>query len=886
MAISSHIGPLIGAISWLVPASERDTWRREWHAEFAYALQDHGPDSVRRGAAWLGERLGSAMRHAIWLRMNRIRFEPIVQDVRHAIRALRRRPVVTVAAIVTLALGIGANTAIYGAARAVLWRPLPYPDADRLVIVSSSESVSPGAPGLNSVSPPDFADWRREATSFDALAAVNDGGYALTGVGPAEQITGAAVTGRFFDVFGVRPLHGRALSAADEVAGAPNVVVIAHGLWLRRFGGDPGVVGRSIVLDGMPREVAGVMPREFDFPLSMDAWVPLQFAPNDLITQRGAHYLTVLGRLRREIDLDAARVEMAALSQRILARLSNSNQGSHAAVHPLREAIVGDVRPAMRVLLGAVGLVFLIACANVASLVLGAALGRTHDFAMRTALGASRARLIRGVFVEMLVLSAAGALIGVAAAGTAMRAIAGLQSAGIPLLDQTRVDVSALAFSALAAAVAAVLVGVIPALHASRAGVIVPLRGASGRTTGDRQRARTRSLFVTAEIAVAVTLLVGAGLLAKTFLTLVRVDLGLTLDRVQTFSLSLPDDRYKDPVRRAAFVRDLTDALSSRPDVDAAGAVFGLPLTGFTYSITAFERDGQRLAPEDQSRSVLQLRVVTPEFFRAMGMRVMRGRGPATTDVAGSPAVVVLNERAARLLWPGADPIGRRVTLGTRLGLGGDRVGGEVVGIVNDVHDVGPANAPRPTLYAMHAQFPTDFLTFAVKPRGEPRELVDTLRSAVAALDPNIPLFSVRTLEELAGATVAQPQLYLQLLAIFAGLAVVLASIGVYGAMAHSVGARTREIGIRMALGATRREVVGMVLRHAGTLAVIGVVTGVVVIAAARAPIGRLLFGVTPTDMPTMALAAGAMLAVAWMAAWIPARRASRIDPVRALRSD
>jgi putative ABC transport system permease protein len=869
-----------------VPSADREIWRREWAAEFAYALSAPSSGGPRRGSVWLARRLSGSMRHALWLRWQRVTVDSLAQDVRHAVRALRRRPAMTAAAIVTLALGIGANTAIYGAARAVLWRPLPYPDADGLVIVSSLGSPTASGPALNSVSPPDFADWLREATSFSALASVNDGGYALTGAGQAEQITGAAVTGRFFDVFRVRPLHGRALAIADENPSAPAVVVLGHALWLRRFGGDSAIVGRSIVLDGVSREVAGVMPASFDFPLSMDAWVPLRFAPNDLVTQRGAHYLTVVGRLASGVDLGRARTEMSAVSSRILARLSNQNQGSYATVDPLRDAIVGDVRPAMRVLLGAVALVFLIACANVASLVLGAALGRTHDFAMRTALGAGRGRLIRGVFVEMLLLSTAGAVIGVAAASGAMRAIATLQTAGIPLLDETRVDISALVFAGLAATVAAVLVGVIPALHASRAGAATPLRAGSTRSTGDRHRARTRSVFVASEIAVAVALLIGAGLLARSFLTLVRVDLGLQPDRVQTFSISLPDDRYKAPARRAAFVEDLTAAISARPDVDGVGAAFGMPLTGFTYSISVFERDGRRLAAEEQSGAVVQLRVITPGFFRAMGMRVLSGRGHEPSDAAGAPPVVVLNERAARLLWPSSDALGHRVTLGTRLGLGGDRVGGEVVGIVNDVHDVGPANPARPTLYAAHAQFPTDFLTVAVRPRGEPAALLDNLRTAVASLDPNIPLYAVRTLDELAGATVAQPQLYLQLLGGFAIVALLLASIGVYGAMAHTVGARTREIGIRMALGATRGEVVRMVLRHAGAVAVIGAAVGVAVVVAARGPIKRIVFGVAPTDLATCAGAAGAMLAIAWLAALIPARRASRIDPARALRSD
>ena len=346
---------LLDVISVLVPSGERETWRREWRAEFAYALHDRG-HQPRPGSAWVLGRLGSAIRHALWLRASSIRLDTLAQDVKHGIRSLRRRPAVTLAAVLTLALGIGANTAIYGAVRAVLWRPLPYPGADRLAIVSSLDRTSHGGPELNSVSPPDFADWLRESASFEALAAISDGGFALTGSGIAEQIPAAAVTGRFFDVLGVQPRYGRALTAGDDVMGAPNVVVLGYDLWRRRFAGDPNIVGRTIVLDGVTRAVVGVMPREVDLPLGTDAWLPLRFEPNDLVTQRGAHYLTVVGRLRHDVDLMTARTEMKALSDRIQSRLSNKNQGTHAVVHPLREAIVGDVRPAMRVLMGAVGL--------------------------------------------------------------------------------------------------------------------------------------------------------------------------------------------------------------------------------------------------------------------------------------------------------------------------------------------------------------------------------------------------------------------------------------------------------------------------------------------------------------------------------------------------
>ncbi len=874
----------LSTISWLVPRAERETWRREWQAELAYYARLGSLEERRIGRGWLLRRLTAALQHAIWLRGQSMRFELLAQDVRHAGRVLARRPGFSLAAVLTLALGIGGATVIFSAMHAVFWRPLPYANPAALVMISTvgasqSESAVP-----NSVSPPEFADWREQSRSFVDVAAVRDDGYALQEESGAVQISGTAVTPGFFELFGLRPIHGRSVATRDVEPGARPVIVLSHALWHARFGGDLTVVGRTIVIDGVGREVVGVMPREFNFPLDTEAWTPLAFTADDLTKQRGAHYLTAVARLKPGLSLASARSEMATIAVRLTEAYPRSNSGARVSVAPLRLGIVDeDVTPGMRLLFGAVGVVFLVACVNVSSLVLGMALGRTRDFAVRAALGATRSRLMRGLALESLLLAGAGGATGLLLAFYGTRAVASLESVGIPLLNETRVDLPVVIFAALATLAAACLFGMLPALQASRD--LGQALGAGGRTTSARARVRARGALVTVEIALAVALLIGAGLLARSFLGLSRTHLGLDARGVQTVSLSLPAATYKDVERRALFVEQVLERIATRPDVEAAGAIFGLPLTDFTYFISAHDRDGQQLSQQDQNRLSVNVRVVTPGYFKAMGTPIATGRDFAPADRRGAPPVVVLNESAARLFWPGTGAVGRRITLGTRLGLGGDRAGGEVIGVVGDVRDVGPAAPGRPTLYLSHAQFPMGFLTIAVR-APETDDLVSWLRSSVASVDPTVPVFRVRTMEQFASRAVAQPRLYLVLIAVFAVTAIALAALGIYGVMAQNVAARAREMGIRLALGATRHDVVTLVVRSAGRLAVIGLAIGVAIALVARGAIRRLLVGVEPLDATTYLVVGVATLAVALASAWLPARRASRVDPAGSLRAE
>jgi predicted permease len=872
---------VLRVIAALVPASERGPWRREWEAELAYHARSGAPT-----AGWLVSRLRAALQHALWLRWQSLRFDSVGSDLRLAARSLAHRPGFTAAAVLTLALGIGGNTVIFSAMRAVFWRPLPYPAPQELVMVSATTPSAPNAASPNSVSAPDFVDWRQQATVFADLAVIRDDSYALTsGSGPATQISGSAVTGGFFPIFRTAAAVGRALDYQDDAMTASRVVVISAGLWRTRFGADPGLVGRQITLDGAAVDVVGIMPAGFNYPLGTDVWVPLRFGVQDLTTQRGGHYLTAVGRLKRPDLLPQARVEMSVIAARLAVAYPRTNHNAQASVVSLRAAIVGDtVDTAMRLLFGAAGLVLLVACVNVASLVLGAALGRSRDLAVRAALGASRTRLVRGLLAESVVLASAGGVIGVGLALFGARVLAGLDSAGIPLLDQARIDPQALAFAAAATAASAVLFGVLPAWQASGRDASATLAISSTRATGSAGRTRLRSLLVTAEIALAVALFVGAGLLARSFWSLTRVNLGFDTARVQTFSLSLPAS-YRDLERRTLFVDDLLARIDARPDVQSSGAVFGLPLSDFNYSISLFSRDNVPIDTVSERRLNVQIRVVTPAYFRTMGIPLVRGRGVEAADRFTTPHVMALNSSAARLIWPGEDAIGHQMVIGTRLGMK-DRVGGEVVGIVADSRDFGPSSRPQPTAYLSYAQVPVNFMAIVVKARQESVALAEPMRAMLASIDPSLPAFRMRTMDRFLDNAVAEPRLYLQLIGLFAVTGVLLAAIGIYGVMAQNVGARTREIGIRMALGATRTGVIRLVVGHAGLMSVIGVAAGFAVAMVARRAMTKILFGVQPLDVTTYVAVGLATLAVALAAAWLPARRAAMVDPVRALRAD
>ncbi len=804
----------------------------------------------------------------------------VAEDLRQAVRSAGRAPGFTAMVALTLALGIGATTAAYSAIRAVLLRPLPYPAPEELVQVYTTWHGS-----ASNVSPPDFADFRAENRSFRELAALNARTSPLTGEGPAEQIPDAEVTGGFFAVLGVDAAVGRTLGPDDDRPGE-RVVVLGHGLWTRRFGTDSGIVGRTIQLRGEPHVVVGVMPRGFSYPLGAELWTPTGFTAEVLRTQRGAQYLDVIGRLKPGVTAAEASADIVTIAARLRDAYPQSNSEKGATLQPFRDALVGDARPALLVLFGAVVLVLLLACVNVTGLLLARGLARTRDQAIRAALGANRGRLVSQMLAESLVLGVIGGGAGVLLAIWGSAAIAATDAAGIALLDQSRLDGPVLLFAIGVTVVAGLLSGLFPAWRATTTSDLTSRIRASGGG-GDRSQRRTRASLVVVQLALAVTLLVGAGLLLRSFRHLTRVDFGFRPDGVQTFAASLPDARY-DRERARAFVATLTGELARLPGVDVAGAVFGLPLTGFGYTISAYTIDGRVLDDREQDRLNLNVRVVTPDYFRAMGIPMLRGRGFTAEDRQASRPVTVLSASAARLLWPEGDPMGHSTELGTRLGLGRDwpRVGGEVVGVVGDVHDLGPATPPGPTLYVAHAQFPVGYLAWTLRGRGEPGALVEPIRKVLAAHDPDIPMFRVRSMDQLVAAATARERLYLLLVGGFAVTATLLAALGTYGVMTQLVVQRTREFGIRLALGATPPSVVTRVLGDGVRLALFGVILGLGLAALFMWRLGPLLYGVSPGDPFALAGAAAVLLVAAALACFVPARRAARVDPMTALRSD
>ena len=850
----------------LVPYDIRADWMREWRAELAYACTRETRRGRRVPLGCLVRSCGAFV-HAAWLRWDRWRIEMILQDLKHAMRALRAKPGFTAVTVLTLAIGIGGNAAIFGAVNAVLLRPLPYRDADQLVRVYKTNLKEPDRIG-GTVSPPDYVDWRRDNTVFAEVAAYDGDSYPLTGNGSAEQLPAADVTGGFFAVMGTPPRLGRTITDEDDREGARDVVVLSHALWARRFGSNPGIVGQQLQIDGVSREVIGVMPAGFQFPLQSEFWIPFKFTAKDIETQRGAHYIEVIARLKPGTSLESARHDMRAIAGRLAQAYPRTNRDHSASVHPLRDAIVSNVRQSMFVLLGAVG--------------------RGRELAVRVAVGASRAGLFRGLLIESVLLGLLGGAGGLLLAYWAMGAIASLDaSVGIPMINQTRLDTTVIVFTLAVSMIAAILFGTMPAWQATAIGdVISRIREEGGSTTSDPKRQRMRSALIVAETTLAVVLLVGAGLLTRSFSRLLAVDLGVSADGVQTFTVTRPDSLYGQPLQRQEFIDTLTSRIASNPAVESAGAIFGLPLSGASFGISTSTIDGRRLSDDEQDALTLQIRVVTPDYFKTMSIPVLRGRGFTPADRMGATSVAILNHAAANRIWPGGDPLGHEMRIGTRFGLGGDQAGGVIVGVVGDVRDRGPAVSVPPTLYLAHAQWPVNVMSIVAKGRGEPSALVEPMRSVLQNLDPDVPMFAVRSMPQMVSNAVAQPRLYMVLIVCFAGTAMLLAAIGLYGVLAYAVGQRTREIGIRLALGARRGEVLRMVMSQAGRLVLAGVVVGLVAAMLASRLLRAQLFEVAPTDTTTYVLVAMVLMAVSLLASWIPARRASRIDPMTALRQD
>ena len=814
------------------------------------------------------------------LRKGESLMQKLWQDLRYALRMLLKKRGFAAVALLALALGIGANTAIFSVVNSVLLRPLPYRDPQRLVMIWENYQQR-GGPEREWASPADFKDFRDQAQSFEHVTALLGWQPTLTGQDEPEDLQGAAVSHDTFAMFGVEPALGRGFAADEDRAGAERVVVLSHRLWQRRFGADPTIVGKSLTLSGESYTVIGVMPHGFSFPILPDTEVwraadPLLAANPGC--DRGCVILRLMAKLKPSVAIDAARAEMDGLTRQIAERYPESNKGVGATLVPLQEQLVGDVRPAMLVLLGAVALVLLIACANVANLLLARAAAREKEVAIRAALGASRGRLIRQHLTESLVLAVIGGALGLLLAFWLVDLLVSFAPKGTPRVEEIAVDPSVLAFTFGIAVLTGVVFGLAPAMLSSRTNFNSALKEGGRDSSATSRGARVRSLLVVSEVALALMLLVGAGLLIKSFVNLQRVDPGFNPKSVLRVDVGLPRTRYPERNQSAAFYKELLDRIAVLPGVQSAGAVSSLPLSGGgTDSDFAIEG---RPPAEPGHPQVAWYSSVTTGYFRAMGIRLLRGRELTEADNADGPRAVVISETMARRYFPEEDPLGKRLVFG------GGKDLREIVGVISDVKFFGLNLDARPSMYFPHAQNPARGMSLVVRTQGDPLTLAAAIRGQVSELDRNLALSNVMTMEQLVGVSLAEPRFTLLLLGAFAAVAMLLSAIGVYGVVSYSVTQRSHEIGVRMALGAQMSDVFKLVVGQGMTLVLGGMGIGLAAAFALTRVMESLLFGVSATDVTTFTLTSLVLAGVALGACFVPARRATKVDPMVALRHE
>jgi predicted permease len=808
----------------------------------------------------------------------------MVQDFKFALRTLFRSPGFTVTAAVTLALGIGVTTLMFSVVNAVLLRPLPYPNQDRLMLVFN---VSTDAAGSNTIraSALDFEDYRARARTFEAMAAHIGTGFTFSGAGTPELVIGQMVTPEFFKVFGVSPAIGRTFAPDEFTPGRELVVLLSQKLWKRRFGGDPAVVGSTVTINGKPYLVAGVMPAGFDYPgPRYDLWSPLPSPRSAGMppVNRNSHYLQVVGRLVPGATAEQAHAEIRGIAGALATQFPDSNSNLSARVTSLQDFVVRDVKTPLYVLLGAVGLVVLIACANVTNLLLARASARHREVAIRQALGAARWRLVRQFLAETSVLYALGAIGALALASWGMSALVTLGPENIPRLADTSLDGRVLAATLALSLVTAMVFGLVPALQGAAADPAESLRsGGRGASTG-RARQRFRVALVVSEVALSVVLLIGAGLALHSLVRLTSVDPGFDADGQLTFSVVISPRKYPDAPSTIAAVDRFVERLSTAPGVTNVGTTTHLPLSGQNME-NGFTVEGYTPATPDDV-PVAGMRGITGDYFTALGARLKSGRVFTSADRAGSQPVAIVNEAFARTYWPGQDPLGKR------LREGGNPDWRTVVGVIADVKHTGPADAARPEVSMPYSQVDPGVITtwfrgqyFVVKSSVAMQGLVASARAEAAAIDPDMSLNELQSMADLASNAVSAPRFRTLLLGTFAALALALASIGVFGVLSYFVAQRTREIGIRVALGATSSDILRMVVGRGLTLAGIGLAIGLIAAIPMTRWMETLLFEVKPLDVATIVSVIVGLAVIAGLASYLPARRALRIEPMTAL---
>ena len=811
------------------------------------------------------------------------KMQSVLQDVGYALRSMIKRPAFTLVVLFTLALGIGANAAIFSVLYNVVFKSLPYEDPENLVMVW--EHNYPRSRETNVVSGANFAAWSEQSTSFEALAALTEYSATLTGEGEPERVGVVSASSTFFPLVGVQAQRGRVFLPTDDVAEGARLAVLTHEFWQRRFGGDPNVIGRTITLNGSVVEVIGILPRGFEFDLTytfnptgrQDLWIP-QLVPDELREARG-RWLQVLGRLAPGVSLASAQSQMSTLAGRLEQEFPEYQTGWGVRIVRLQQQIVGDARSALLILFGAVSFVLLIACANVANLLLSRSSGRQQEIAVRTALGAGRGRVIQQLLTENTLLAIGGGVLGLLLAFGAVSALATLGPENLPRLETIGINGVVIVFTLGASLLTGLLFGLLPAIRLSGFDLKNALTEGGMRGGHGVRHRRTRDALVIAEIALSLMLLVGAGLLLRSFAKLLDTGVGFPTENIVSAQLQLHSSAYPDEQQRVRTFEDLVERVVALPGVTAASAISGLPLAGPATGTSFWVND--RPIPADGEHPVADIRWVHRDYHRTMGIQLVDGRAFSQADTDDSPLVVVISEFAANEFWPNESAIGKTLSMPW-----GDTLVAEIVGVVGDVRHNGPSEEPRSMIYWHHVQFPMNNMAIVARTAVEPFSVVSAIRREVAQIDPDLPIYSVRTMDSYLSDAVAPARFSMLALGLFAVVAVLLASIGIYGVMSYSVAQRTRELGIKMALGAGGTNLLLQVVKDGLILIAIAAALGIGGALALSRFMSQMVFEVSPTDPITIVGVTGLLVTVALLACYLPARRASRVDPMVALRHE
>jgi putative ABC transport system permease protein len=815
--------------------------------------------------------------------------ETLIRDIRYGVRMLLKSPGFTAAAILALALGIGGNTAIFSVVNAVLLHPLPYKDPALLVQVKQQERRSGSV--QDTVSGPNFIDWRDQNQVFDHLGAYRYMLFGLVGGGQPETVVGLLVSYAVLPALGVQPMLGRTFLPEEDQPGRNLVVILSHGLWQRRFGSDPGLIGKTITIDNENRTVVGIMPPGFNFPPTipttaafpsrqMALWAPLWDDPKQLARDENTFWL--VGRLKAHIPIEQAQQDMSNIARRLEQQYPKTNSRVGVKVSRLQEQVLGDVRPALLILLGAIGLVLLIACANVANLLLARAVARYRETAIRQALGAGRIRLIRQFLTESVLLALLGGATGLLLAVWGISVLVALGPQTIPRLTETVIDNRVLGFTFALAFLTGIISGMAPALQASRAELNQTLKeGGTRSTTGDHGK-HVRSLLVVSEIALALVLSVGACLLIRSFLHLQQVDPGFQPEKVLTLSMLVDQSKYRKPHQWPGFYQQVLERVETLPGVQAAGLVNALPMGG-TNANSNFTIEGRPVGASGEPSAHADYRVISPNYFHAMGIPLLRGRAFTGYDKEESPALAIINEAAAKRYWPNEDPLGKRLSVSDENGRPHWR---QIVGVVRNVKHQGLAGPLEPEIYVPYFHEPYPFMVLAVRTASDPNSLITAVQSQIWMVDKDQPVFLIRTMRQLVSDSISEWRFQMVLLGIFGALALILAAIGIYGVMSYAVTQRTHEMGVRIALGAHRRDILKLVVGQALRWLLAGVAIGLTGAFALTRVMSSLLYEVTPTDPVTFVGVSLVLAGIAVLASYLPAQKATRVDPMVALRCE